>query len=252
MVPLRVAGVRTDVLEVGAPSCHSFLDTTDSVRATGTVAMRRSAISAVAITDGRVAAVLSGHGVMPVVQSQIARSGTWTEDHPILSVQDTGGDSFGGRITAGRIGGAVDYAIAEFPFIDGDRALSGHLFARGRVPARTGGLRLGERVEHFATVRGRALLGTIVQIAADASPVELRLPDGSLEQYSDVVVVRPDANADAYSLPGESGSLIFDSERRAVATLLGGASDSGLAYALPLAGLEASLGGAFSSFFRKD
>jgi hypothetical protein len=145
-----------------------------------------------------------------------------------------------------------DYALGVFPGLDGDGAAAGHLFARAPIPIRKQPLQPGEMVEHYGTLRRRALGGTVRAGNATDEQIELILPDGSRAGYGPVLAVTPHPDQDVFSIPGESGSLVFDANRLAVGTLLGASADGAISYVLDLlSGLRSALGGDFELFFQE-
>jgi hypothetical protein len=252
-IPKRIEGFSTDVIEVAGAVCQARLDTTDAVRAAGVSARRRSAISVIAAVDGAVVALLSGHGALPLRQAKIERRGRYNEPRPSFLVQDTGGTNFAGEVWEGEIGGSPDYAVARFPGLSPSNAFLGHLYAHAPIRVRREPLADGDVIEHYGTVRSRAFVGTVVQRGVDEEGLDMTLPDGTLARYVDLLVVKPDAEQDVFSVAGESGSLVFDSQRHAVGTLLGSSGDGGLSYVLPLSpGLRNALGAEFSIFFKDE
>jgi hypothetical protein len=252
-IPRQIGGFSTDVIEVGASVCHARLDTTDAVRAAGTTARRRSAISIIAALDDTVVALVSGHGALPLHQAKIERKGRYNDPRPGFLVQDTGGSNFGGEVLEGEIGGSCDYAVAVFPGLGPSDAFLGHLYGHAPFRVRRAALSDGDVVEHYGTVRGRAFVGTVVQRGVDQDGLDMILPDGTQARYVDLIVVKPDADQDVFSVAGESGSLVFDAQRHAVGTLVGSTGDGGLSYVLPLApGLRNALGAQFALFFKDE
>lgn len=257
-IPEKIDGFFTDVIEVGIPHAHAVLDTCDGVRAPGVHNLRTSTLTAIATSNSEIWALLSGHGTLPLSNGALLRSGSWDEDDsPEFHVLDASGLPFGGRLMKGEISATTDYALGRFPGLDAGHAMLGHTLAASPIPVRAEPLQPGERVMHIGGKHcNRRVLGIVEQASAGddayADHMPLRLSPGTEVAFRNLLVVRAEQQSEPFSYRGESGSLVFDMQRRAVGTVEGGSSDGTLTYVLDLfAGTRAHMGDAFNVFFQE-
>lgn len=249
-IPKTIDGIATDVLAVGAPACHSRIDTCDVVTTPGVQRIRRSSITAVVQGPNEGSALLSGHGTLPLHNGRIERAGSWSDRRPSFMIADEGGQRYVGEILHGMIDARCDYALATFPGLAREHLSAGHLLARAPIQLRRTPLALGELVEHYGAVRAHTIGGEVAQADTEAVPLRMMLPDGTYAGYSGLIAVRPGLDHDRFSLPGESGSLVFDAQRRAIGALIGASGDGALSYVLPFtAELRTSLHTYHEHFF---
>jgi hypothetical protein len=238
LIPATVDGLSVDVVEVGKPRLHA-VDTFDQVT-TGT---RTSTITAIAPNPNGGSWVLgSGHGLLPIAGGAFA-SGIWANGDIVNVTHEPG---VTGALWFGAIGTVKDFAVARFPELSGADVRFGHSFASLPIPFRTDPVQPNETVKHEATSRGFSIRGTV------ATPVSGQVvafqSDGSaVTRFLDVVAVTSDSN-DPFSVAGESGSLVFDSQNRAIGVVVGGTPS--MTYVLcDFGALRDGLGPVFAAFF---
>jgi hypothetical protein len=237
-----VKGFRTDVIAVGQVQEHSVLDTADFVRASSQAGARRSAISAFAKReDGRILALLCGHGTLRTTDAGF-ESGPWApSDTPWVHVVDDHTTSHLAELQDGAVTPWFDFSVALLARVTSDEVLLGHSLAPSPISTRAAEMILGETLYHYSPVRGRTIAGRFAQSQAVA---------GSQLAYEDLAVVRPIAGEPAFSVRGDSGSLVLDGQRRCVGFVVAGSEGGDVGYVLRMNdALRNRLGSRFSSFF---
>lgn len=253
LIPARIGRYATDVIEAGAPICHGLLDTTDSAVTNGPFFRRSSSISAVGISSEGVFALLSGHGALPARDGKIVRGGSWDVPgkRPRVEISEPNGSLFAGEILRGAITPRSDAALVTFAGLAPERAFRGHLFSHGRVPALLSPPKLGTRVKQYGTVRRATMTGVVRQVLSSNS-IRLGMPDQTRSDYADIFLVSPNPFQGAFSVPGESGSLVITDKNEAIGTIVGGSSDGSVSYVLGLGGVKSMLGKRFSALFFEE
>jgi hypothetical protein len=197
---------------------------------------------------GKAVALTAGHVVLPYDSTQrISRSYPFDGgpvDVPVAAAAPNA--SHDGILLRGRFGGPVDWAVMRFDTSPTDTDHS-HWAALAEAPLRLRGevLQRGESVVHASVTRRKRISGEIDGYSP--LPVQLRV-DGIVEQYVGVVVVRS-VNGEDFSIPGDSGSLVVDAEKRAWGVVIGCSDDGKLAFVLTLAPAIDQLGKYASLFF---
>ena len=245
IIPPTVAGMRTDVLEVGVPRTTS-LDHTDPVRVFDS--SRRGSLTVVARTAGKAVALTAGHVVLPYDGTpRISRCYPFEggpEDVPVAAADPSAPHD--GILLRGRFGGPVDWAVIRFDAGPAEtEPAHWAALAEAPLPVRGQVLEPGTPVLHASVTRRKRIRGEIDGYSP--IPVNLRV-DGVLEQYVGVVVVRSTDGED-FSIPGDSGSLVVDDERKAWGVVIGCSNDGRLAFVLTLAPAIGQLGRYASAFF---
>ena len=253
-IPESRYGISTDVIAVGSVSLHAMIDTADFVRATSASDRRRSAVSALGLDGDRIVALLSGHGTLRTAGSGF-QSGPWpADDAPWVKVVDEDSTARLAELVDGVVAPDLDFALAELPNLDPDEVLLGHTLASSPIVARSASMVQNERLVHFSPMRGRSMAGRYVQTQLLTAEGGLTATDGESEVVlRDVLVVRPIAGEPAFSVAGDSGSLVFDADRRAVGVVVAGTEAGDLSYVLPLnQTFEDRLGKNFQCFFENE
>ncbi len=250
-IPDDVGGVPTDVIAVGRPKLHAAVDSSDRLVENFDPWRRQSAISAFAQDDsGAVLALGSGHGLLRIRDGSY-QSGAFPESAGLSVFVDSDPADTGGHLTQGAVDPHLDFAIARFSTLRPPLALLGHTLSALPVPLRFGNIEGGETVQHVPPNRGR-VTGTVTGGLARV-PVEFRSTDGIMLSFADVFTVA--GSAGRFSKDGDSGSIVFDGERRAVGFVVGGGVDPdntnlAVTYVLRNFGaLKQAMGPAFPLFF---
>lgn len=253
-IPRQLDGVATDVVAVGRPRNHADVDSADQLQVRYDATQRTSAISALVMhPGGGMVALGSGHGLLPVQGGSFA-TGRWSAG--VRRVGVFGEDVQPGSLWRGQIGGDVDYGVVRFPSLSSPAALDGHLFASAPIPLAPRRVAANDIVQHLASVRGFRVTGRIVAESIRGVPITLRSTAGITTSYEDVTAVVGERLP--FSLPGESGSLVFDEARRAIGFVVGGGRDPDdpsldVSFVLRnFTGLEAGLDDLFSLFFARS
>lgn len=241
--------VPISVLRVPGARLHA-IDTSHPVRMTDDSARGRSTITAIALVDGAPHLLLCAHGTFPLIDD--ALPSIYDPAQPVtVSVVDDAGVEVHGTLTQGRLDSIRDYAIARLEG-DPDTVFKFHHGAERFVPiqVREGGPALHEEVRHFSAIRREAFLGTVEQI----SYKRIFVPGvgGHLYPYRNVLVVSTGDPAHPFSEGGDSGSLVVDSEHRAVGVVIGGDPAQDISYVLRLDALLSTLDSDSRPFFTKE
>ncbi len=117
----------------------------------------------------------------------------------------------------------------------------------------SGGMRVEKSGRTTGTTRGR-----VVGFAASPIPVAYAIPEYGIRKmvyFNEVVIIKGD-NDEAFSKPGDSGSLVVgfqpDGTRVAVGLVFAGQEDRGLSFALPLSKILNMLGVSIVSSHNED
>jgi hypothetical protein len=247
-LPRRRAGFRVDVLAVGRPS-HHWLDPTDPVQCEDPD-RGRSSITALGRRSGRTYAVLSGHGTLPADGDQLP--GQYDPSSPMrVRALDPQGSTYGGQLLAGRLDARCDFTLAWME-VEAEEANHFHYAAGGYPPhtVRRAPLRAAEEVAHYSSLRRRRMIGRVRHIAAG----HMSLPGygGHDYPYLDLAVVESPDPSVPFSLPGDSGSLVVDGQRRVIGTVVAGEPSRNISYVLPITGTVAALGANARPFFKEE
>lgn len=218
-------GYPTDVLAVGDIRHHSVLDTDDQVESATT----RSSIAALARdSDGKVMALLSGHGTLRAVPNGF-EAGPWGPNQaPWVNFVDDRKTRQPIELVDGAVTPKLDFALGFLLDTDGEQVLLGHRMSGLPIEVRRTPLGLGERLLHFSAERGLTLSGQVVNEPSDSF-----LHDGVGVDIDRPITVRP-SGSDPFSVEGDSGSLVFDEERRAVGFVVAGAENHVVSYLVPI------------------
>lgn len=246
----RFPHINIDVVAVGRPRLHAEVDSDDQLVAAYDRFQRKSAVSAMALDgDGELMALGSGHGLLPVLADGY-QSGPADPSEDIHALSDP--PNTDGFVAFGAVDQSVDFAVARFTTLKPPLALLGHTFSPPPIPLRSGDLALGEAVQHEAPRRGFRITGLVTGLRPQ-QPIFLHSDEGFDLPYADIFTVsNPNV---AFSLPGESGSLVFDVNRRAVGFVVGGGKDPNdpsrtVTYVLRnFSALQAQMPDAFPRFF---
>lgn len=218
-IPLEVEGIPTDVEAIGEPVAQAVAAGQAAGAVPSDPADRRTPGALTAVSpDGE--ALLSGHASLPFHRGALLREFAGGEA-PILVGEARG------NLSAGRIGPAEDWARARLAaIVEAVHPLPGVAPPFQRVDAR-----LSTVLRHLS--RGGAMRrGRVISAGATVN-IPLRLPDDSINVYSGVYEVEP-LGAPAFSVPGDSGSLVFDAVGRAVGVVVGGSASQHRSYVLPV------------------
>ena len=247
-LPRYIGPYRVDVIEVGYPRTHA-LDISDQVAAPGARPRTGTLTLLINGTHGGIA-LLSGHVALPLKNGLIVGNYD-NRDDPVASISVVDGTSnqqYSGNILRGGISARSDWSLALFSTAAGDHVDTVHPLVEESPPLRLRGnpLSAGDSLRHFSRVLGRELQGRFVHEAL--SPVDIVLGDGSRRRYSGLQVVA--GTGGAFSRGGDSGSLVCDTARRVVGTILAGGDDGSLSYMLPIDSFRFPLADNFYEFFR--
>ncbi len=253
-IPPSIEGFPTDVVAVGRARLHAAVDSNDQLVAGYDPHKRQSALAALAQdSSGTVLGLGSGHGLLPVD----AANKTYTSVPPTTNgnlstfVQEDPADT-AGFVALGSFGTDVDAALVSFTTLKPPLALLGHLFARLPIEVRADDPPLGEFVQQASPGRGR-ITGQVVSTLA-LTPVSVGTDDGFSVSYTHVLTVSG-ATSLPFSVPGDSGSIVFDAKRRALGFVVAGGADPRnpqlrVTYVLRnFSRLKATLGSSFPLFF---
>lgn len=235
-----------DILEVGTPKAH-YLDAKDMVKASGG---RSGAITCLTAYEGTVYALLSGHVVLPYAGHAIRRdySGGCRVDF-----HDAGGAYYTGVVVAGHLGEgrAMDYALVKVDTPAVGIADLHHVATRGYPPhrIRSSFPAVNAELTQYSPLSGRRRPFVGRRRQQSISTIQLELPDGTLGTYDDTIVV-DSTSSGAFSRPGDSGSLVVDTEKRVVGTVLGGDDAGTIQYVLPIWEMQNKLGEKAKWFWR--
>jgi hypothetical protein len=246
-LPDRLGRVPIDVIDVGLPRVHA-LSHTDEMLAPGLAGFRRATLTALRQGPDSVWLLVSGHAALPLRNQRLKESYGPADPPAFIQVEDEDGSRFRAILRQGELGAErpVDWALAEV--FDVPDAQSFHYGVRDVPPfrIRNGLPSPGEGVSHFSRLRDRRVEGTFQQVAQ--TPVELLLPDGRTTRYSDVLAIASKPGL-AFSLEGDSGSLVVDDQLKVLGTVLGASANNALAYVLPIHPLIQRLGRVQASSF---
>lgn len=241
-------GIAVDVVAVGSPRAHSQVDTTEMLIADRT---RESSITAlVAHPNGGMVALGSGHGLLPIANNAY-QSGRWDADE--YPIQIDGANVSAGSLWFGETGADCDFATVRFSDLSPPAALNGHVLAQAPIRLASRAVHPPEFVQHWAAWRRFRITGKIVASSLQTLPIVLTSNDGIDTAYRDVIAVVGDRWP--FSVPGESGSLVFDENRRAIGMVIGAGTDPDapdlhVTFVLrAFDALRAALGRGFSLFF---
>lgn len=250
-IPKKIDGISTDVIALGRPRLHADVDSMDRVVSTYDGRGRKSAISTmVRHPNGGMMVLGSGHGLLPIKDGDYV-SGRWQAGDLDIDVDDEQ-DVEAGGVWFGAVGGNADFAVARFRDLEPPAGLNGHILASAPIRLFLGRLEKGDAVQHVAPLRGYRIGGVVV--ADSVAPMTLHGEDGIGVEYDGLVAVASDSIA--FSVKTESGSLVFDSERRAVGFIVGGGRDPDKDLSVSFvhrdfATLANHLGELFGLFFRR-
>jgi hypothetical protein len=116
-----------------------------------------------------------------------------------------------------------DFSVALLAGVTSDEVLLGHSLAPTPISTRSAEMMLGETLYHYSPARGRTIAGRFAQTQA--------VP-GSQLAYEDLAVVHPIAGEPAFSVDGDSGSLVLDGQRRCVGFIVAGSEAGDVSYVL--------------------
>ncbi len=195
--------------------------------------------------NGGYLVLAAGHGVLPLKRNRLARRASAEEPVASVEVRSSKDEVFRGTVRSGAISIDRDYALLELAAGDfRDEKLA-------EKPAHFGvrfdALNAGDRVSYFSVLERAWVPGTVAR--PHLTQVQARLCDGTFAQYGQVLPVRRASASPPFGRPGESGSLVFDSEGLAIGTLIGGGSDGLISHVLGWHGVYDALGSLFWSFF---
>ncbi|HZS38909.1 MAG TPA: hypothetical protein VFF06_18880 [Polyangia bacterium] len=225
------AALVPDVIVTGATVAHTIDN-----RAFTEAGDREASVAAFAWDDGNQLwyGLMSGHGVLPIEGGQIARSYRGGSGGRVLAQYQ--GQSIAGTVLRGDLGNDTpyDWALASFRDASCDGYHSLACVRTPEIPLRTTPAQTEERVKVYSAERAPSqsnphpYAGNVRQIAA--SPVTFNLPDNTTTDYDKLLVVSPADGAAAFSVDGDSGSLVVDDNLRALGMIVGGSELSGLSY----------------------
>lgn len=244
-IPKTVDGIPTDVVEIGRPRLHADVDSQDRMLATYDGRGRKSALSVLAShPNGGMVALGSGHGLLPIANGgYVSRS--WSAGDLEVVVDQEQVDP--GGVWFGAAGNDADFAVVRFPDLEPPAGLEGHLLAPVPIRVAPRQIAKGDYVQHIAPRRGYHIDGTVV--AESLSPLVLHDENGASIAYADLIAVATGTPL-PFSIPTESGSLVFDPNRRAVGFVVGGSADKSITFVLRnFTVLRAALGDRFGWFF---
>jgi hypothetical protein len=252
-IPRKLDGIATDVVPIGRPRAYADVDTADRLVASHDTSDRKSAMSVLAEhPNGGMVALGSGHGLLPVANGAYLR-GRWTTGQTPVDVL---GATVRGSLWFGRVGQDADFAVVRFPALVPPEALPGHTLAPAPIPIAANRIATHDGVQHVASRRGFRITGRVVAETIPGQPIRLRSDAGVVTAYHDVAAVTGESVR--FSLPGESGSLVFDEQREAVGFVIGGGvdpdhPDRDVTFVLrDFAPLEAELAQLFGRFFTRS
>lgn len=249
-LPEAAGGRAVDVIEVGAIEALS-IDRRSVVRAEGGPRPRVSTVTALTVFDDAVHALVSGHGSLPYAGGRI-RSRYDAREHPRAGIRivESSGRPHPGELVRGQLGAQspLDFAVVRLSSppeeVDFEHPAAG---PGPRWPLLGHDPEGGQIVQHYSRVLGRLRRGRLRQVAATAADVDL--PDGATQGYSASLVV--DAlDGEAFSRPGDSGSLVTDREGRVFGAVFAGSTCRPISYVLPIKYLAQEIGPIYWSFFR--
>lgn len=235
-------GYRTDVLLVGDVRYHSVIDTADEV--SGPVFT--SSITGIAVTDDkRIVTLLSGHGTLKATGDSFESGPFGTHAAPWVHLIDDHTKQFPIELMDGLVSSNVDFALGTLLEATLDHVLLGHQMSALPFEVRKKPLAVGDRLTHFSSKRGRTCTGQVVNHPDDGT-----LHDGVGIEIDEPIVVRPLAGEIAFSVEGDSGSLVFDDDRHAVGFVVAGASNHVVSYLMPITrSLQDRMANHFPLFF---
>jgi hypothetical protein len=250
----RIDGIRTDVIAIGRGRLHADVDSADRLLVDYDRSERKSTISVLAQhPNGGMIALGSGHGLLPVEDGRYVPGPFGKGARAVSVFQEP--TVAPGSLWFGAIGGDADFGVVRFADLSPPVALPGHLLAAAPIALAPRSLQPRDTVHHFAVRRSGRVWGTIVGESTLQHAVSLRSDDGIDVAYQDVIAVVGDQVP--FSLPGESGSLVFDEHRRAVGFVVGAGRDPDdatlrVSFVLrAFATLQHGLGDLFSRFFEE-
>ena len=249
-LPRRIGRYRVDVEEVGIPMldsdpCRSSrLDPMDTCR---DGSWRR--FSTISAMSGDLVLV-SGHACLPLDEDgkRFVRAYAWGggDAVPVYVVDRQTQCIHNARLEQGSFGdrGAVDWAVARLDEAYVDRVNAFHVGV-GHVPpfrVRTTRLVRGESLSHFSTTLSTPgfVSGTYRRVVTRETSMRLGSPDGSWAWYRDVLAIAWGERL-PFSRPGDSGSLVVDSDARVVGTVLGSSARSRESFVLPVTELRSRM-----------
>lgn len=242
-----IAGRPVDVVEVGAARPHA-LDVSDSLSSPGPVLRTGSFTALLAVPQGAVT-VSSGHVCSPFVAGTIAGSYEANSGPAVTltAVDEMSGVVFQPTLRRAGISSRADWAIAHVANATGTDLDTRHPAIGTRPPfaLRTAPLSPGVGVMQYSWKRGRVMRSAVVH--ESLTPVDFDFEDGTTRAYVGVVVVAGPKGT--FSTGGDSGSLVFDDEKRALGLVLGGSTDGSKSYLLRVETLRGPLGTLFNALF---
>jgi hypothetical protein len=246
-IPKELFGIPTDVLEVGTIRYQSLLDTNDRVRSSARGDDSLSGISALAEDDdGRIIALMSGHGTLLPAGGGF-EAGPWPKGQAPWArlVDDQSPDDRLVELVDGAVTKRIDFAFGYLSSdVTSDDVLLGHTLCSLPIESRKNAPQVGERVYQVSPERGFSVAGQVAM-----TPAHGPLNDGVGLELEGALVVRP-VTETAFSVGGDSGSLVLDADRRAVGFVVAGSEDESVSYLLPInRSLQQRLGRVFPLFF---
>lgn len=212
------------------------LDHTDEVWAGRGTRARQSTLTGLRQLGSDVLVLVSGHGVLPFdgngrIVTDFEAGGSETA---AVTINDGAGGFFEGLVLAGAFGAGQcrDWAIVKVPNMSEELYDAWHAAAGRGAPfrLRTEPISAGLLVWHVSRLphRPQRAFGRVVDPSLPSADV--RVSDDSLRSYANVIRV-DGARGLAFSVEGESGSLVVDDEQRVVGTVVAG--NGQVSYVLP-------------------
>lgn len=247
MIPRRIHGIATDVLEVGAPRVCAASSGPSAVEANDARRSTSSMVGKIAQT-GEVVALGCGHGLMPRNQTSLASSFKRVEALSTVKVQFRHGESMlDGKLVFALLDEENDVSVVSFA-----AAGIGSELVSSAVDLMSAPL-AADRAVTFVSLRSSG--GVLVRGAVAKQALNKQIlngPFGLRIAYKTLLVVRPDSAAAPFAVEGDSGALVFSADEqppRCVGMVIG-MDDAQQAYVLPLAPIVKSLGTYQGAFFR--
>lgn len=232
LLPRKIDGVRIDVIEA------RLVRAARMAYAPGHTA---STITCIVDTKGNQSlALLSGHGVVPIVGGEMLKSYDHQPAAPVQVELRSGEKVVVGQLSMVRIAQTLDFAVAR---IAGGSAPT---YSLGDGQVRQTQLVAGEVVHQFSTIDG-VLRSGIIDIGLTPQHIDL---GGGFSASIEVIRVAVGPGVKRFARLGDSGSLVVDDSGRAIGTVVAVEETADLAYVLPLYGLFNKYPGIYSRFFR--
>lgn len=226
-LPKEVDGIRIDVIEVGTPEHHSL--SVQSPIDAGALGISTATVMAKKGADA--VALLSGHGTSSA--GSVAAG--------------TNGESFVGTVAGGAFGSglSVDWAFATFGG-EAQSTSTRHPAANATAPLPLAVTAWpGDKLRQFSVSRGKIVEGILQGTVMGEVVLEG-------ETYTSLLSIVSTKSGGAFSVPGDSGSLIVDGDGRAVAAVVGGKTELNVFYAYDLRRLASAMSPSKYSLFFED